>query len=251
MSALPGSLASKSKSTFRVLYKRTGDIGSVELGNIVKGSFKPTIQRVSHMASLTGDSGGGVKAVDGKLVTTTENLWEFTLSEHSKDNLRLLLLGEELGAANQASNATLAVAITDVKPGRSYWVGAYNITSAALTFATLTKTEGTDYLLDKASGILTILAAGSIADGDDVAGSVAVPAQKYNQATMLKTLRAPGSFEIFEFDQLGVAPRRHWTIANGEIYTTNWGEQSAEAFNEVTVEVLAISRPVCKERADE
>lgn len=249
MSANPGQLATKSKTTAIILFARTGTVDYLPLGNVSKFSHAPSVQRYTHMQSQVGDSGGGNKRADGKLVTTIEDLWKATLDEHIAGNLRLLLLGDVATATNQASNASLAVSITAVKPGYTYWVGAYNITSHALTFDAASKTEGTDFTLDKRSGILTILATGTIADGDAVAGTVSVPAQKFDSYTSAADLRASGAFQIFEFDQFGGAPRRHTTFT-GEIYVANWGEQTVDAPNEFEVEILAISKPVVKERVD-
>ncbi|KAB2673897.1 MAG: hypothetical protein DVB31_02960 [Verrucomicrobia bacterium] len=250
MSAVIGSLANKAKTTARVLYKRTGESAYVDLGNVLKFSRKPQIQRYTHMASQTGDAGGGFKRADGKLVTTIEDNFEFSLNDHTPDNLRLLLLGGAPTTADQALNATLAVSIASVKPGGVYWVGAYGITAEALTFDGDPKTPGTDYILDKASGILSILATGTIGEGDPVAGTVAVPAVKYNAHDAATALRATGSFEVFEFDQFSKAPRKHTSIASGELIVTNWGEQTVDQPNEFTIELLAITTPVTKERQD-
>lgn len=249
MSTTPGLLATKSKTTATILFARTGTSDFLPLGNVVKFAHKPSIQRYTHMQSQVGDAGGGTKRADGKLVTTIEDMWSATLDEHVPGNLRLMMLGAAATATNQASNASLAVSIAAVKPAFSYWVGAYNLTTSALTFATLTKTEGIDYTLDKASGILTILATGTIADGDAVAGTISVPAVKFDAYASAGDLRASGAFQVFEFDQFSSAPRRHTTFT-GEIYVANWGEQTVDQPNEFEVEILAISKPVVKERND-
>lgn len=249
MSANPGQLATKSKTTAIILFARTGTSDFLPLGNVSKFSHAPSVQRYTHMQSQVGDAGGGNKRADGKLVTTIEDLWKATLDEHTAFNLRLLLLGGERSPANQSSNASLAVSISNIKPGYTYWVGAYNITSHALTFDGSSATEGTDFTLDKASGILTILATGTLSDGDDVAGTISVPAVSYDTHTSADDLRASGAFQIFEFDQFSKAPRRHTTFT-GEIYVSNWGEQTVDAPNEFEVEILAISKPVVKERVD-
>jgi len=250
MSAATGLLATKSKTTAKILFARTGTSDYVDLGNIAKFAHKPSIQRYTHMQSQVGDAGaGGTKRADGKLVTTIEDLWSATLDEHTPANLRLLLLGGAATPTDQSLNATLAVSITAVKPGFAYWVGAYNITAQSLTFDAEAKVEGADFVLDRSAGILTILATGTISDGDAVAGTVSVPAAKYDSYTSAGDLRASGAFQIFEFDQFGAAPRRHTTFT-GEIYVANWGEQTVESINEFEVEILAISKPVVKERND-
>lgn len=250
MSASIGQLATKNKTTAIILFARTGTADYVPLGNVTKFSHAPSIQRYTHMQSQVGDAGaGGTKRADGKLVTTIEDLWKATLDEHTAANLRLLLLGAAQTATNQASNASLAVSISAVKLGFTYWVGAYNITSHALTFDGSSATEGTDFTLDKASGILTILSTGTLSDGDAVAGTISVPAQKYDTHTSADDLRASGAFQIFEFDQFSKAPRRHTTFT-GEIYVSNWGEQTVDAPTEFEVEILAISKPSVKERVD-
>lgn len=142
------------------------------MGNVAKFAHAPDRQRVEHMTAQVGDAGQGVALGDGNLLTTTNNKYTFSGDEVTNESIRLLLQSTAGSASNQTAAPTQAISIADVEPGKTYRLGYYGITGHALTFGGTSKTEGTDFTLDRNSGLLTILVGGAIVSGDDVAGTV-------------------------------------------------------------------------------
>jgi len=245
------SLKNKEKATTQVLFKRTGATNVVDLGNIIKFAHAPDLQRVEHFTAAVGDAGGGYAMADGKLISTVANRYTLTCDEIDHDMLRLLNLTDAATASNQSANASLAVTIADVEPGNSYDLGSRGITAHALTFAGDAAVEGTDFSIDYAAGILKILSGGAIVSGDDVAGTINVPAITRKVATSLTDMRATGSVVILQWDQFSEgAPRREIAVSSVELYVTNWGESTHTGFREVQLEINCLVKPVSKERTD-
>jgi hypothetical protein len=67
-------------------------------------------------------------------------------------------------AVSSAGTATL----TDVTAGDTYSLGALNVTNVVVSEGSVAKALDTDYLLNAASGQITILSGGTIATGDDL-----------------------------------------------------------------------------------
>ena len=244
-------LKNKEKATTQVLFKRTGAANVIDIGNIIKFAHAPDIQRSEHFTAAVGDAGGGYAVADGKLINTVANRYTLTCDEIDHDMLRLLNLTDAATASNQAANASLAVSIADVEPGNTYDLGSRGITAHALTFAGDAAVEGTDFTIDYAAGLLKILSSGAIVSGDDVAGTINVPAITRKVATSLSDMRVTGSVTILQWDQFSEsAPRREITCTSVELLVTNWGESTHTGFREVQLEINCLTRPLTKERTD-
>jgi hypothetical protein len=251
MSAIQGSTRNKFKPTTMVLFKPAGATGTwYNVGNVLEFKNVPNIQRVEHFTAAVGDAGGGVAFGDGNMATQISRKYTAKFDEHTKENLRTILLAAEPTAANQAANATRTVAITDVEPGKSYLIGALGITSHLLTFGGSAKVEGTDFLLDRASGLLTILTGGAILSGDDVAGTVAVPAITYQNYANLSELRVTGTVQVQQYDQNGKPPRRIIDMPLAELYVSDWGNEDHKGYNEPMLELYALAAVNTRERVD-
>src|SRR5262245_28071377 len=145
MSAPLGSYKTKLRATARVIMLRTGSSDYDDLGNVLSFKRDPQLERVTHKSATQ----LGHLRVDSDQIHTIADAYTFDLDEHVEATLRLLLLSNASSAATQSLNATLAVSITTVSLGKSYWLGKYNITAQSLTFGGSSKTEGTDFILDK------------------------------------------------------------------------------------------------------
>lgn len=253
MTSTMGALANRHKGTVSILFTRTGKTGGVRLGNVTAFDPKQDIQRVAHMSALVGDAGGGVAVEDGNIVTTVARKFGFTVDEMTNDTLGLLQLAAAASAANQSAAATQAVTVDNVEVGGTYYLGYVGLTAHALTKGVTPLVVGTDIAIDYASGLVTVLSGGALADGDDITGTVNAPAVNYKTHTALSELRVTGSATIQIWDQFvpkGGAPRTIITIASCELYATDWGTINHDKYREVKLEINCLSNPVLKERQD-
>jgi hypothetical protein len=251
MSATLRSLPTKLKPTVRVLFKRTGDTHYVDLGNISKFADAKQVQRLEHFTAMVGDAGQGFARGDGELVTTVSDAYTFTADEVTNDTMRLLQLCAAGTAANQSAGATTAVSVTDVIVGNTYRLGFYGITAHALTFGGSSKTEGTDFSLDYKSGLVTILPGGAIVDGDDIAGTVNIPAGTFKTFTANSEVYVGGACIIELWDQFHASiPRQVISISSATIGLTNFGEMDHMKWTEFQGRIYCNSKPTIKERQD-
>lgn len=251
MSATLRTLPTKLKATTRILFKKSGADNWWDLGNITKFAHAPDRQRVEHMTAQVGDAGQGVAVGDGNLLTTTNNKYTFTGDEVTNESIRLLLQATAGSASNQTAAPTQAISISDVEPGNTYRLGYYGITGHALTFGGTSKTEGTDFTLDRNSGLLTILVGGAIVSGDDVAGTVAVPTATFKGFTGASEHRFTGQVVVELWDQFSsTTPRQIITITSADIYLTGNGEVDYTKWTEFNGEIYCNTAPTIRERQD-
>lgn len=246
------SLEAALRGTTRVLFKRKGETHVIDLGNTMKLTHAPDIQRVEHKISQVGDAGRGwVRGISNQLHGLSDK-FTFTASDWTDDTLRLLHLGGLAVANNQAANLARAVAITDVEKGRTYDLGGTGLTGHNLTFGGATKTEGVDFTIDYASGLLTILSGGTIVSGtDDVAGTIALPAQNFKRVTGATEVQTTGSLKVEVWDSgSDKHPRRIINCSDVEVYITSRGDVEPGKFNEWTGEIYLRRNPTIDERVD-
>lgn len=259
MSATNRTLAATLKVTTRVLFQETGKTNWEDLGNITSFAHDPDVQRVEHHVSMVGDAGQGFARGDGNLLTMISDKYTFKGDNFPDFVTRLLQLGKTGTASNQAAGLTTAIAtVTDVEAGKTYRLTnasggpLFGIQSHALLFGGTAKVEGTDFTLDKLSGIVTILPGGAIVSGtDDITGTVNVPAANFSGYTGSTEGRVVGKAIIEQWDQFSkTIPRQHITIASAEIYAKGRGTRDHKGFTEWDGEIYCISQPVILERQD-
>jgi len=249
MSKQVGTPESKRQLTAQAFIQRiTGGVAGsyISLGNVLKLKTDPGIKLADH---LVADK--GFKRVDAQLVQEAKWTYTLTLDEVSAQHLQLLLLATQGSDAVQGSGVAQTVSNPSggVSPGYSYDLGKRGCTAHALTFGGSSKTEGTDFVLDYGSGMLTILESGSIANSTTLAGTLTYPAVTYQPFTPLATLTMNINFLINEFDQFNSAPRTTHS-GTGQIRCTNPGEQDGEKVNEYEFTILATVKPTISERKD-
>ncbi len=127
------------------------------LGNVTGLTFATSDETVSKYSSVEAASPLLKEVNIRRTVEAT-----LTLDEYTADNLALALSGT-VSTPAQTSGTAVTVSITNVVKGRSYPIGAFNISNVVVEVASVAKTLGTDYLLDTTWGLIHILETGTIA----------------------------------------------------------------------------------------
>jgi len=117
----------------------------------------------------------GLKEKDKSVTLQTNRRGTFTCDDIDLENLAVFFMGTASTVA-QASATGTTETIEGVIPGRSYQIGVSTSTPTGVRSVTMNtvevsavaKTDGTDYEIDAARGIITILEGGSISEGDDI-----------------------------------------------------------------------------------
>jgi hypothetical protein len=177
-------------------------------------------------------------------VTSIKTSWTITGHEIFRETLAILLFGEHVGAANQASAVTQSVTFNTVVPRSVYKIGKFSVSAVTVEVSAAAKIVGTrdaegvitpanaDVVLDAALGTIEILESGTIAAGANVDvdfNCAAVTKRAYTAATSPKR---EGRFELYEFDGK-VTPFRRANYFNGDIIARDQGEQNVEGdFNQ-------------------
>ena len=129
-----------------------------------------------------------------------------------------------------------------------YFVGAVGLNNVVVKKDTTTMVEGTDYTIDSAAGVLTVLPlSAAIIDGDDLSLTFGNSAVAFESFTGNSQLLFRGSIRILETNQFSGAPLREVSSV-GVLTVTAWPEQSGE-FGKYTVRATATSTPVIKRRS--
>lgn len=241
---VPRTPGNRLRVTTKVFLKRSGATGFEDIGNVLEFKDNKKLESVEHKSAGL----NGVLVVDDKQVHTVGSAFEFKFDESSIANVRRMLQAEANTTTSQAANATLAVSIASVTKGLSYYVGARNLSGHALTFGGTSKTEGTDFVLDKKAGMVTILSAGAIANGAAVAGTVNCAAVESATWTQDKEFNLQVGFRIEQYDELGW--RATWSGAYARATMMNLGERNPGAFNEPQAVIVPMGDVTYEERTD-
>lgn len=213
-----------------------------DYGNVLLTKAEPKYDRAQQMTAQK-----GYVQVTHEEPGKVELKWSLKVDEHADDLVGLLHLANGSVEVTQTAESAKAWSITSAQRGYSYYVGDY-ISSGATNalgltaFAVTSRTEGTDYTIDKGSGMLSILPASTI-NNVTIAGTLTKPELKLKKFTSLTKMFVRGAVRLHLFDQNSENPREIITF-NGELYVSDWGEHDGQKFNEVTLMLLATSAPV-------
>ena len=239
-----GHLEAHEKLTARLYVQPTGESGYLDCGNVADYKHAPEKQYKTRMVAE-----GGFRRVNDEQLDTVHDRWEFTLDEHDVFNHRLLHLARNPDAVSQAATTAPAgtATLTGITKGRCFFVGAVGLDTVAVKKDVTTLVEGTDYTLDPAAGVLTVLpGSGTVQDGDDLSltfGNVALDFETY---TANSQVLFRGLVRILEINQLSGIPLREVSFT-GVLTVTAWPEQTGE-FGKYTVRATATSVPTIKRR---
>ncbi|MCP5525010.1 MAG: hypothetical protein H7A46_26095 [Verrucomicrobiales bacterium] len=239
-----GHIEAHEKLTARLFYQPHGETGFIDAGNVGDYKYAPEKSYVGRMRSE-----GGAKYLSDEQADTISDRWEFTLDEHDVLNQKLVFLATKGSDAVQAEVAapTGTATITSVTPGRSYFVGKVGLNTVVAKVAAVTLVEGTDYLIDTAAGILTVIDGGGVNQDDDVDLTFGCAAVTHQVFTGQDNPLFRGSLVILEINQFSKVPLREIAFT-GVIYLTAWPEQSGE-FGKYTARAVPTTKPTIKRRS--
>lgn len=244
-----GDTSLKKLTTARIYWLPPGNGGYIDFGNTVSYKDEPKIDRVPHMQGKK-----GFRRVDFELLKMAGTKKTFVLDEHFTDTILLLLLSGQFPNFSQTAitadsdeetaddvdhtvdeESLQSVVIDPPLTGRSYDLGNQGVTiTGAIDDNGDPLVAGTDYVIDAAAGMLTVLQAEPVGPWTFEFTCAEVTDQV---CRMFSQLLALGSFKLVEFDQFSPVPRNIETFS-GQVYVTAWGENKTDGFNEFTIEVL-------------
>jgi len=207
-----------------------------DMGNVQMVKEEPKITRAQMKTSQK-----GYVMVTHEEPAEVDWRWSITLDEHASTLLGLKALSQPPTTVTQSVQNAAAWSLSAASPGYTYYVGAVGLTA----FTMATYTLGTDYTLDMGSGMLTILATGSIAANTSLSGTLTAPAETFSQTVVLSRTFWPVQVRLHLFDQNTLVPR-DIVLFPGEVAVTDWGQHDGTKWNEVKVELLATSAPTAQ-----
>ena len=226
--------------------------GYIDFGNVVDYKASPKRQRIEHLTSANGR-----KEADLSLVKSVSELKTFTLDEEFNQTLLLLALGTQhtnlvqpaaLGVdsnlitsdnVNITADGTgmlLTAVINPPLPGRAYSLALQDVTiTSAKDGNNANLVLGTDYALDAAAGMLTVLQAAPAGPWTFTYTWIAVTDLVFSA---LDNLLTTGIFRFAEYDQFNLAVPLAVETFSGQCYIQAWGDNNGEKFYEFTLEIL-------------
>ena len=192
------------------------------LGNSPEWSLTLETETLDHY-----NSDRGIREKDKSITLEVSRTGSLVLDEITMDNLAFFLFsaaGEQ--TVTDAGSTVTGYAIADAIPGRSYKLGEtasdpngdFMISSSgfAVKKGATTFTAGTDYVLDAARGVLTIVEGGAIVAGDDLTVDYTVLAstmsrvvsgsEKVEGSLMYKEYNPTGENKTWVFPYVTLAP---------------------------------------------
>lgn len=237
-----GSSAAKRRTSGRLYFKPSGLTYELDLGNIVDWKRNNKTERATHMASEK-----GVKRVDLEQTHTVGFGYQFGLDEFPDKVMELLQKGTKGTATTQASGTAGSASFTAVKQGATYDLGKFNVTNVVIQVSAVTKTLDVDYTLDPATGRITILPTGSIADAANVSATFDHAQVILDNFTSADAVKAEGTFKFYEYDQESATIRAEHSFT-GSCWINDDGTNDLSNFTKCTLEVTCHSKPAMKQR---
>ena len=152
-------LLGKGKVYFDRFTSAGASTGERYLGDVSAFSVTTNDEKISHYSS----SSAAAPLLKEALIRRTAE-FALTLHEYTKENLALVLMGEESALA-QASDSVVDEVVTVVETGRFYKLAFRQVSTVVVQddTDTTTYTAGTDYDVDAVTGRLYIIPGGGIA----------------------------------------------------------------------------------------
>lgn len=239
-----GHVEAHEKLTARVFVQPTGEVGYVDVGNVL--DYKEASER-QFRTRMRVDN--GVRVVSDEEVDTIHDKWEFTLDEHDEYNERLIRLS---GAGTTTTSAAVTApagtaSFVGVTLGRSYFLGREAVNTVVCKKGVTSLVEGTDYTVDLNTGRITLLtSATGIDDGDTLDVTYGASVRVNAAYTAQAQGRFEGAIRIEEKNQHSKEPLRIITFS-GVIMVTAFPENTGE-FSKYTVRVTPLEAPSVKKR---
>lgn len=199
------------------------DMGDVEMSKLDYGTSE--IETLRNRA--------GSRSMAGHGLVETKPKWSVTLNEYQRFNIGMLVFGTELAALAQTAKAapTGTKTFNLVKPFDTLPLDDINVSTVVVKVATVTKVEGTDYLLNAQHGKITIMDGGSIADGDTVVVTYGCPSISRAQYQAFSRLNRLGTGKLIIDDGNSDIPKGEWRF-RANFYAKQFGDIDAKKFSQ-------------------
>lgn len=135
----------------RIYVLKSGELGYLDLGNIVSPVVQPTITSISHYTARS-----GVRREDRREVTQQDLKMNFQLDEFNSENLAICFRGGAITTFSQVGATITNEAVTLVQ-NRAVRLAKRKITKGSVVIDGLV--EGVDYTVDYEIGAITVLSA--------------------------------------------------------------------------------------------
>lgn len=165
------------KLTARLFWKRVADSGYNDAGNVrdyVDASTRSLVTRAR--------AADGARFVNDEQADVCHEAYTFLLDERDAAQELLLKQGRQLANETQAATEAATATITNVRQGKWYAIGAYNIENVTVTASVSgAQDEGTDYELDRESGRIKVVDGGGIGAGETLTVTFDEPAIEFEK----------------------------------------------------------------------
>lgn len=185
------------KLTARLYWKRVGDRGYIDAGNVRDYSDATTRSTVNRSRTAR-----GMRHVNDEQADVNHEAYLFTLDERFPEQEQLVRLATIQADQQQRAVEGASATLEAVSVGRWFDVGAYNLANVAVTGALSGPLEeGTDYELDYENGRLRPLVGGDVAEGETLYLTFDQPGLSMERAQSQQTLAFLCDVLIEEFNQ--------------------------------------------------
>lgn len=222
-----GQSATKRISLGRLYFSPGTETYELDCGNVVKFKTRNSTETVKHQAN---DIVNRVRRDDMELVHTIGHGFTVTLDEFGDEFIKLLHKSATAPSDSAvAAQAAASVSVTTPEPGRTYYLGGINLTTVVVTQNSDPRVEGVDYVLDRASGRLTVLHGGLITNSHSLACTVTSTGATLRRFATADRPTLIGAFKLFEYDQLATTIRCEHRFT-GSAWINDLTEDSANSF---------------------
>ena len=147
-----------------LMFKPYGETGVIDLGNCEKGSVALETETLENFSSRQ-DLGSR----DQYLITQIKGNISVTMNSITVENMALWLMSDGATETTQVVGTTGAIDFASILMGRWYNLGFFGVTSVKVMDSEniVTYVEGTDYILNKAAGLIQFIGA-TLVDTDEI-----------------------------------------------------------------------------------
>lgn len=220
----------------------TGSTNNFKLGDVSTWSLTPEVKRTPIM-----DSEKGFRQKTRELVSEVGWQYDVTINEMTPEIMELVHLGTSGSDVVQtlisAPSGTASFAAVKYRCGLFLGKESVNTVVVKNSSNTVTYVENTDYILDADAGVLEIKSGGSIAEGVTINVTFGCSATTRSKVNPLLKLYASGNVTLNVFDQHDPRPVETHTFPC-QYYVTDWGKNDGGKILEVSLRLIATSKPV-------
>jgi hypothetical protein len=235
-------IASLDRITGKAVFTKTGDAFGVDLGDILMHRLDYGPKREETSFHIRGNT---VLAVEE--TTSVSPVFSIDGQQFTSQNMPLMLLGTRNADVTQSSGTAATASIT-AKLGKTFDLGARNITNVVVTVAAAAKAADVDYFLDAAAGLIRFpeVAAG-IADAAAVTVTFDKPAITRDSYTAFNNLNLQGKLQLFEFDNRSLIPKNEW-LFDGTMTAEKGGDADPLKHRQWSLRFAVNGQPTCLRR---